>query len=111
VFFFISNTTGCAALQVLGGDLAGRVEEADEGSKFKAGDAVAALTPGFFIFTQDGELNLSHAFELLKFIVIPPTFWKSCQERQSNQLRQPVLAVLPAALTAPVDHGNTLCQQ
>jgi NADPH:quinone reductase-like Zn-dependent oxidoreductase len=60
-------------LQVLGGDLAGHVEEADEGSKFKAGDAVAALTPGFFIFTQDGELCLSHAFETLKFNMISIT--------------------------------------
>lgn len=40
--------------KVLGGDLAGYVEEADEGSRFKKGDAVAALTPGFFVFTQDG---------------------------------------------------------
>ena len=40
---------------MLGGDLAGFVEEADEGSRFKKGDAVAALTPGFFVFTQDGE--------------------------------------------------------
>jgi NADPH:quinone reductase-like Zn-dependent oxidoreductase len=41
-------------LQVLGGDLAGVVEEADEGSKFKKGDQVAALTPGFYNETQDG---------------------------------------------------------
>jgi NADPH:quinone reductase-like Zn-dependent oxidoreductase len=31
---------------VLGGDLAGVVMEADEGSSFKAGDHVAALAPG-----------------------------------------------------------------
>jgi NADPH2:quinone reductase len=31
---------------VLGGDLAGVVVEADEGSSFKQGDHVAALTPG-----------------------------------------------------------------
>jgi hypothetical protein len=30
------------------------VEEADEGSRFKKGDAVAALTLGYYIFTQDG---------------------------------------------------------
>jgi hypothetical protein len=41
--------------QVLGGDLASYVEEADEGSRFKKGDAVAALTRGYFVFTQDGE--------------------------------------------------------
>uniref|UniRef100_A0A383WHE0 Enoyl reductase (ER) domain-containing protein n=1 Tax=Tetradesmus obliquus TaxID=3088 RepID=A0A383WHE0_TETOB len=33
---------------VLGGDLAGVVVEADEGSRFKQGDHVAALTPGFY---------------------------------------------------------------
>lgn len=32
--------------KILGGDLAGVVVEADEGSKFKKGDHVAALTPG-----------------------------------------------------------------
>lgn len=36
-----------ALLQILGGDVAGIVEEADEGSAFKKGDAVAALTMGF----------------------------------------------------------------
>lgn len=41
-------------LQVLGGDLAGVVEEGDDGSKFKKGDHVAALTPGFWTDTQDG---------------------------------------------------------
>jgi NADPH:quinone reductase-like Zn-dependent oxidoreductase len=43
---------------VLGGDLAGYVEEADEGSRFKKGDAVAALTPGFWTDTQDGECSV-----------------------------------------------------
>jgi NADPH:quinone reductase-like Zn-dependent oxidoreductase len=32
--------------KILGGDLAGEVAEADEGSKFKKGDRVAALTYG-----------------------------------------------------------------
>ncbi|WIA42334.1 hypothetical protein OEZ86_008346 [Tetradesmus obliquus] len=40
--------------KVLGGDLAGTVEEADEGSQFKKGDAVAALTPYFWHDTQQG---------------------------------------------------------
>jgi NADPH:quinone reductase-like Zn-dependent oxidoreductase len=34
---------------VLGGDLAGVVAEADEGSRFKCGDHVAALTPGGWV--------------------------------------------------------------
>lgn len=55
---FIDGVNLCASpvlcLQVLGGDLAGVVEEADEGSKFKKGDKVAALTPGFYNQTQDG---------------------------------------------------------
>eukprot|EP00887_Chlorella_sp_A99_P006514 scaffold3.g6514.t1 len=34
--------------KVLGGDVAGVVEEADAGSQFKKGDRVMALTPGFF---------------------------------------------------------------
>ena len=44
------------APQVLGGDLAGYVEEADERSHFKKNDAVAALTPGFWTGSdsQDG---------------------------------------------------------
>lgn len=40
--------------KVLGGDVAGYVEEADEGSAFKQGEPVAALTPGFWTDTQDG---------------------------------------------------------
>jgi NADPH:quinone reductase-like Zn-dependent oxidoreductase len=40
--------------KVLGGDLAGVVVEADEGSKFKKGDHVAALTMGFWIESPYG---------------------------------------------------------
>ena len=39
-------TVAADAPCVLGGDLAGVVVEADEGSKFKQGDHVAALTSG-----------------------------------------------------------------
>eukprot|EP00879_Flechtneria_rotunda_P014567 GHRR01015224.1.p1 GENE.GHRR01015224.1~~GHRR01015224.1.p1 ORF type:complete len:274 (+),score=93.52 GHRR01015224.1:474-1295(+) len=39
--------------KTLGGDVAGIVEEADEGSKFKKGDRVIALTWGY-LNTQDG---------------------------------------------------------
>eukprot|EP00878_Enallax_costatus_P004909 GHUV01005164.1.p1 GENE.GHUV01005164.1~~GHUV01005164.1.p1 ORF type:complete len:259 (+),score=70.17 GHUV01005164.1:183-959(+) len=39
--------------KVLGGDIAGIVEAADPGSRFKAGDHVAALTPGYWI-DQEG---------------------------------------------------------
>ncbi|GAB4822684.1 hypothetical protein N2152v2_009730 [Parachlorella kessleri] len=40
--------------KVLGGDVAGIVEEAEEGSKFKKGDKVFALTPGYWIGTTEG---------------------------------------------------------
>lgn len=40
--------------KILGGDVAGLVEEADEGSQFKKGDKVFALTPGFYNATPDG---------------------------------------------------------
>eukprot|EP00879_Flechtneria_rotunda_P003295 GHRR01003520.1.p1 GENE.GHRR01003520.1~~GHRR01003520.1.p1 ORF type:complete len:321 (+),score=105.33 GHRR01003520.1:281-1243(+) len=40
--------------KILGGDLAGIVEEADASSKFKKGDAVAALAPGYYTDTQEG---------------------------------------------------------
>lgn len=40
--------------QILGGDVAGVVDEADEGGRFKKGDAVFALHPGFFNDRQDG---------------------------------------------------------
>lgn len=39
--------------KTMGGDIAGVVEEADEGSKFKKGDRVAALTWGYYN-TQEG---------------------------------------------------------
>lgn len=42
----VSSQPPCGAPQVLGGDVAGTVEEADEGSPFKKGDKVFALTPG-----------------------------------------------------------------
>eukprot|EP00878_Enallax_costatus_P002373 GHUV01002549.1.p1 GENE.GHUV01002549.1~~GHUV01002549.1.p1 ORF type:complete len:321 (+),score=63.83 GHUV01002549.1:653-1615(+) len=40
--------------KVLGGDLAGVVVEADEGSQFRKGDHVAALTMGFWIESAEG---------------------------------------------------------
>lgn len=40
--------------KVLGGDVAGVVEAADPSSRFKAGDHVAALTPGFWCDSSDG---------------------------------------------------------
>ncbi|PSC70610.1 NADPH:quinone reductase [Micractinium conductrix] len=40
--------------QILGGDVAGVVEEAGEGSKWKKGDKVFALTPGFTNSTAEG---------------------------------------------------------
>jgi NADPH:quinone reductase-like Zn-dependent oxidoreductase len=40
--------------KVLGGDVAGVVEEADEGSTFKVGDPVFALTYGYWIEQQEG---------------------------------------------------------
>lgn len=40
--------------KILGGDVAGVVEEGDDAGKFKKGDKVLALTPGFFNNTPDG---------------------------------------------------------
>lgn len=40
--------------KILGGDVAGVVAEADPSSRFKPGDAVAALTPGYWSDTPDG---------------------------------------------------------
>ncbi|KAI8468220.1 MAG: putative zinc-binding dehydrogenase [Monoraphidium minutum] len=40
--------------KVLGGDVAGIVEEGDSGGKFKKGDKVFALTPGYFNATPEG---------------------------------------------------------
>eukprot|EP00877_Chromochloris_zofingiensis_P015047 jgi/Chrzof1/9797/Cz04g16010.t1 len=40
--------------KILGGDVAGLVEEADENSKFKKGDNVFALTYGYWYGTQEG---------------------------------------------------------
>lgn len=42
------------AAQILGGDLAGTVEEAEAGSRFVRGQPVAALTPGFWSDTVAG---------------------------------------------------------
>ncbi|GAB4822682.1 hypothetical protein N2152v2_009728 [Parachlorella kessleri] len=40
--------------KVLGGDVAGLVEEAEEVSKFQKGDKVFALTPGYYYVTPEG---------------------------------------------------------
>ena len=49
-----TNRPNRPSKQILGGDVAGVVEEADAASAFKRGDAVMALTPGFFGKTQAG---------------------------------------------------------
>lgn len=40
--------------KILGGDVAGVVEEGDEAGKFKKGDKVFVMTPGYFNATPDG---------------------------------------------------------
>lgn len=76
--------------QVLGGDLAGHVEEVGEGSKFKKGDAVAALTPGFWVDTQDGEVGQPH--EIMGIIQ-----WRSFMEmiHGDHLYKQPAACLVP----------------